>query len=526
MKRKFLLIIFLLTGFSHAQWSTSPYADSGLYVCPGFEPGIVTFEDGSSIVLGLLSSYIYAQKLDPEGYKMWSTPVLVFQNDSSDMVLWKDEDRTWYCTDGYGGVIIYWQDYRGAYYTQMGPKNNTTYIQRVDKEGNIRWGVNGIKVNNLEDGLKDTRITSDGEGGCALLLSETGFDYPNAPNKNYLKMVRYNSEGECLWRTKLDSSFSNTTNFQLNRITRGGNHYYFSFYKGNNILKRINKYGELNSYHQLPYSGIATYKDTDIFFRDIEAYLSGYYKISKLDYRGDTTWTKTVSFENFCREGGGQLLPDNREGVYMSHICNDSIMYFDSLGNVYYKKFEGIDIGGFEFPDGNNGIITYNDTLAKRFNSDGIALWQGGVIFLHDPQNAYSEYYIADNNGGLIVVYWSTIGGIFAQHTGRNGDLGIVTSVIREVKNFIPSNFFITQNYPNPFNITTSFKISVSHKASVKVKIFDILGRQLQVLINTTFEAGIHEIQWDASLESTGIYFYTLEVNGNKISNHKMLLTK
>jgi hypothetical protein len=112
MKTKLLLLSILMFNTAYSQWSTSPYADSGLYVCPGFDPGIVTFDDGSSIVLGLLSSYIYAQKLDPAGYKVWPQPVEVFHNSSSDMVIGDNSERTWFCSDGDGGVILFWQDYR------------------------------------------------------------------------------------------------------------------------------------------------------------------------------------------------------------------------------------------------------------------------------------------------------------------------------------------------------------------------------------------------------------------------------
>jgi hypothetical protein len=526
-----LFVTIILCNHANAQWSTLPYADSGLYVCPGFEPGIVTFEDGSSIVLGLLSSYIYAQKLDPEGYKIWSTPVLVFQNDSSDMVLWKDEDRTWYCTDGDGGVIIYWQDYRGAYYTQMGPKNNTTYIQRVDKEGNIRWGVNGIKVNNLEDGLKNTRITSDGNDGCILLWSEIGFGYPNAPDKNYLKIARYNANGERLWFTILDTTFSNTY-IDPNNIFKGGFYYYFSIYYDGDFKQRlINENGALSSYFNLPITALESSNDQNNVFSNDYSSSESTYKVSKIDFNGDTLWTTIVYYGNFCPETGSSLLPDNKGGTYLVHVCNDSLIYFDSLGYLFYKEFNGIEIGGTTspwsayYPDGYGGILVANIDEALRFNSNGQKVWPEKVFFLKDSENAYSENYISDNNGGLIIVYWSTLGGIYAQHTGRNGNLGIVTTINNQINNF-PSEYFISQNYPNPFNPSTSFQISISQKALVKVKVYDILGRQVQILVNTTLEMGIHEIQWNASFVSSGIYFYILEVNGKRISTHKMSLTK
>ena len=524
-----LLIIFLLTSFSHAQWSTSPYADSGLYVCPGFVPGIVTFEDGSSVVLGILSSYIFAQKLDPQGYKVWPEPVVVHHNDSSDMFIGGESDRDWFCSDGDGGVIVFWQDYRDAYLicneSFCDYKNNTTYIQRIDKNGNKCWGDSGIIVSGVDEGLKETRITEDGEGGCALLMWEMQFDYPGAGDKNYLKILRYNSIGEQLWQTVLDSAFTKQTIFQLNYILRGGDFYYLTYYKDKNILKRININGELESDKVLQYSGVVTLNNLDVFFLDVDAFMSDYYKISKVDYKADTIWTKTVSFQNFCNQGGGQLVPDNLGGVFITHICHDSIMYFDSDGILYYKEFYGIDIGGFEFPDGNNGIITYNTSMAKRYNSSGVSLWQNGVTYLNDPENAYSEYYAPDNNGGLIIAYWSTIGGIFVQHTGRNGQLGIVTG-LNDYTDYHPRSFELFQNYPNPFNSSTTIRFSIHKKSNVKISITNILGQHLADIVNRDVNPGDYRVRWNAEGYATGVYFYTLFVNEEAVLTKRLLHAK
>ena len=462
MKTRLLLVIFLFAGISHAQWSTSPHADSGLYVCPGFVPGVVTFEDGSSIVLGILSSYIYAQKLDPQGYKMWPEPVVVHYNDSSGMFIEYESERDWFC--------------------------------------------------------------SDGEGGCVLLISETQFDYPGAADKNYLKIMRYNEFGERLWKTVLDSSFTLTSKFQLNYIYNGGNFYYLTYYQNENVLKRINYNGELDAYKNLQYSGFAISDNQYIFFRNVDSYINGFHEISKINSNADTLWTTTISFQNFCSEGGGQLVPDNLGGVFMTHICHDSIMYFDFNGELYYKEFEGIDIGGFEFPDGNNGIITYNDTLTKRFDHEGISLWQDGVTFLHDPENAYSSYYVTDNNGGIIITYWSTIGGIFAQHTGRDGCLGIVTG-IKDLEHNVPKAFQLYQNYPNPFNASTKIEYQLSKSGYVDLSVYNTLGQKVAILVSQTQQIGTYKIEWNGSDFADGLYFYRFKV-GKYQDIRKMLLVK
>jgi hypothetical protein len=529
MRIKLLLIaLVFFYNISFSQWSASTYADSALYVCPGFYPGLVTFEDGSSIVLGILSSYIFAQKLDPYGYKVWDEPVIVHYNDSSNMSV--SGNLEWFCSDGDGGVIVFWQDYRGAYSECYEPLcywfNNTTYIQRIDKNGNKRWEENGIIVSGLQDGLKETRITPDGEGGCVLLLSELGFEYPDAPNKNYLKITRYNAKGEMLWQTVLDSSFNAEVGFQLYNIYRGGDYYYFNYLMNENYKKTIRKDGDINTYRELQIALTTPSPDGNFVFFNHYSPIDDISIISKINFSSDTLWSKSISYENFCgNTGGGGFLPDNRGGTYLTHICSDTIIYFDSIGNLFLKKIEGIHLGQYKYFDGLNGIIVANDTIARRFDSAGTPLWGNGVTYLSDPENSYHELIRPDNNGGLIVTFWTTFGGIFAQHTGRNGSVGIITD-IKEITDIAPENFELYQNYPNPFNPTTTIKFSVKEPSIVKITITDILGQKITDLTNEEMNPGTYEIQWNAGSYSSGVYFYSLYINNKIVSAKKLLLAK
>jgi hypothetical protein len=526
MKSKLLFLAVLLLHPAYSQWSTKPYADSGLYVCPGFDPGIVTFDDGSSIVLGLLSSYIYAQKLDSAGYKIWPTPVLVFHNDASDMVIGDNSERTWFCSDGDGGVILYWQDYRGAYYATDGPKNSITHLQRVDKNGIVRWGTDGIQVNNLQDGYKMAQITPDGSGGCALLWSEYGYNYPGSPNINYLKLARYDPNGNRLWSQTLDSTLSGANPIEPYMILKGGSYYYFTFYNGGNLLEMINDNGDLITYKSRPLSAVVPLQDGHVFFMDY-TYAPDFYKISKTDNIGDTLWTRIIDVSNFCPGfGGGVLFPDLRGGVHLVHICNDSIIYLDSSGNSSYEGFKGIgNYGNYFFSDGGNGLLAANATTVVRYDNAGLMILPDTVVYLYDVGNAYAKYFIPDHNGGFIVAYWSTIGGIFVQHTGRHGRLGIVTEVEKPPKN-IPFSVELYQNYPNPFNSSTEVSYAVAKKSKILLNVYDVLGRRVVTLVDKIQEKGTYVVQVNLPVAASGAYFYRLIADGQIQITHKMVLTK
>jgi len=67
------------------------------------------------------------------------------------------------------------------------------------------------------------------------------------------------------------------------------------------------------------------------------------------------------------------------------------------------------------------------------------------------------------------------------------------------------------QNYPNPFNPTTSIKFDVPKSTVVKVSVFDITGREVDVLVNSQMDAGKYSYEWNASNYSSGVYFYRIE---------------
>jgi len=88
-----------------------------------------------------------------------------------------------------------------------------------------------------------------------------------------------------------------------------------------------------------------------------------------------------------------------------------------------------------------------------------------------------------------------------------------------------PFNFFISQNYPNPFNPTTKIEYSVPHSSNVVIKVFDILGKEIETLVNEEKSIGSYEVEFNAAGLPSGIYFYRLQ-DGNYIETKKMVLIK
>lgn len=88
-----------------------------------------------------------------------------------------------------------------------------------------------------------------------------------------------------------------------------------------------------------------------------------------------------------------------------------------------------------------------------------------------------------------------------------------------------PEDFVLNQNYPNPFNPSTTISFSIPMATNVKLSIYNQIGQKVGELVNKSLQAGSYNFNWNASKQSSGIYFYELQTNEFK-SVRKMTLIK
>ena len=89
----------------------------------------------------------------------------------------------------------------------------------------------------------------------------------------------------------------------------------------------------------------------------------------------------------------------------------------------------------------------------------------------------------------------------------------------------IPEVYSLGQNYPNPFNPETTISFGLPEAANVRIAVYDLLGRQVALLVNGYREAGMHEVSFDAADLSSGLYVYRIEA-GDFTAVKKMILMK
>jgi Secretion system C-terminal sorting domain len=146
--------------------------------------------------------------------------------------------------------------------------------------------------------------------------------------------------------------------------------------------------------------------------------------------------------------------------------------------------------------------------------------WAGCDSGPNDPDGQYIYY-----SGS-----WRILTALGASFT-YNWNIRVVIETVTEVKSeTLPVTTILEQNYPNPFNPTTTINFSLSHHSWVTLKVYNILGQEISVLLNNQTSAGNHSVNFNADKLPAGMYLYKLTafgINGSPFTSvKKMLLEK
>ncbi|MBK9331334.1 MAG: T9SS type A sorting domain-containing protein [Ignavibacteria bacterium] len=89
---------------------------------------------------------------------------------------------------------------------------------------------------------------------------------------------------------------------------------------------------------------------------------------------------------------------------------------------------------------------------------------------------------------------------------------GIVIIVsVQQISSAVPESFTLSQNYPNPFNPATKINFTIPKQEIVKLRVYDLLGKQVAELVSENLNAGSYSIDFNGSDLSSGTYFYRIE---------------
>ncbi len=203
----------------------------------------------------------------------------------------------------------------------------------------------------------------------------------------------------------------------------------------------------------------------------------------------------------------------------------------------------------------NNSPVTGipSNNFSVRYSGEVMAPSAGNYRFSVEAINGEATVYIdgeavsnnqqiaftKDQKRQIILEYSHTSGtaGLYLRWSGSNPtnvihedylipDMDVLT--VNNETDFepeIPLDLKLKQNYPNPFNPSTQIEFSLPESGKVSLKVYNVVGQIVQVLVDEIRNTGSHSVSFDASGLSSGVYFYQLEFEGAVISN-KMLLMK
>jgi photosystem II stability/assembly factor-like uncharacterized protein len=164
------------------------------------------------------------------------------------------------------------------------------------------------------------------------------------------------------------------------------------------------------------------------------------------------------------------------------------------------------------FIDSENGWAVGDSGTIISTNDGGVS-WRKMIPLTHESLNYIG--FINRTTGWII-----GNGGTILKTNNAN-----ITGIKNRIDAEIPSGFRLFQNYPNQFNPTTRIEYSIPNSSFVTLKVYDVLGREVAVLINEEKHAGNYEVEFNGKNLSSGIYFYKLQA-GNYSSVKKMILMK
>jgi photosystem II stability/assembly factor-like uncharacterized protein len=103
--------------------------------------------------------------------------------------------------------------------------------------------------------------------------------------------------------------------------------------------------------------------------------------------------------------------------------------------------------------------------------------------------------------------------------------LNLTPTSVEENNSSVPLDYFLFNNYPNPFNPVTSIQYAISSRQFVSLKVYDVLGNEIETLVNEEKPAGTYKITWHAEQLPSGVYFYQLKA-GRFVATNKMMILK
>ncbi|MCI0449167.1 MAG: T9SS type A sorting domain-containing protein [Chlorobi bacterium] len=214
-----------------------------------------------------------------------------------------------------------------------------------------------------------------------------------------------------------------------------------------------------------------------------------------------------------------QILLGDIDNDNMTELIFDDNTSIGGLGKYLAYNHDGTPVNGW--PITTQGTSFFYTPMLFDVNRNGILDISGGSNLTTSSSTIYLWNTGMNYNPSRIYVrMWQ----YNPRHNGVFGDTNIVVSITRISSN-VPEEFNLYQNYPNPFNPSAKIRFDVPNNRNVTLKIYNSLGKEVNILINQSLSSGTYETFWNAQNQPSGVYFYKLTAGDYSVTK-KMILVK
>lgn len=244
------------------------------------------------------------------------------------------------------------------------------------------------------------------------------------------------------------------------------------------------------------------------------------YRTSDLPYNfnsggmGDINITFNVSDGKFYYLNTRILFPKYtsiwQERPWISHLTTgleplppDNFELSKYSGHPYLTWYHSYDEGDYW-----TGYLIFRSVVSGRGSNPGIF---SKIATLSEVTTNYTDEDFAIN--GPMTAYYKVTAINGEKESESTEMLDVYVGFFKESLSEINYNYNLSQNYPNPFNPFTTISFSIKENTNVTLRVFDILGREVVVLVNEELNAGNHKVQFDGTNLESGVYFYEIRTN-------------
>jgi len=276
------------------------------------------------------------------------------------------------------------------------------------------------------------------------------------------------------------------------------------------------------------YSANSNIQQIDLFNRNIpNSILQLYQKVIWIgnNYQGDLPFFNPQQVLDYLALGGNFLLATRMANQFFDTELKNYCGITSFTGDLTVTQLIALDNNLVDIPSASGH--TFVNFPVMDAGSEAIA------IFDESTTTSYiGGFRLNKANEGVFIFiagrpyrYDNTASATNYEYMIDNFMTSTIVGVDDNSENELPSGYILAQNYPNPFNPSTQISYSIPNSEYVSLKIYDVLGKEVAILVDAVQSANHYTVSFDAGKLSSGIYFYTLKA-GNFNETKKMLLLR